>query len=103
MAAMPSGRVRLAFYERGKADQKPDYEVGMRYWANGVADDLQMDFTDFVMRGKLTDFERQAIWHEPALLVGKIVEIHALASSTHGKLREPRFIRVRHDKQEPDA
>lgn len=53
--------------------------------------------------GKLTDFERQAIWNEPAMLVGKIVEIHALASSTHGKLREPRFIRVRHDKQEPDA
>ena len=56
LAAMPSGRVRLAFYERDKAAQKPDYEVGMRYWANGVADDLQMDFTDFVMRGKLTDF-----------------------------------------------
>lgn len=53
--------------------------------------------------GKLTDFERQAIWNEPAMLIGKIVEIHALASSTHGKLREPRFIRVRHDKQEPDA
>lgn len=56
LAAMPSGRVRIAFYDREKGTQKPDYEVGMRYWANGVADDLQMDFTDFVMRGKLTEF-----------------------------------------------
>ena len=31
----------------------PDYEVGMRYWENGVADDLQMDFGDFIMRGAL--------------------------------------------------
>lgn len=56
LAAMPSGRVRIAFYDRANGAQKPDYEVGMRYWANGVADELQMDFTDFVMRGKLTEF-----------------------------------------------
>ena len=34
----------------------PDYEVGMRYFANGVADDLSMDFTDFVMHGTLSEF-----------------------------------------------
>ena len=28
----------------------------MKYWANGVSDELQMDFTDFVMRGKLSEF-----------------------------------------------
>jgi hypothetical protein len=27
----------------------PTYQVGMRYWENGVADNLQMDFGDFVM------------------------------------------------------
>ncbi len=55
LAALPSGRVRVAFYDRTKAAQNPDYEVGMRYWANGVADDLQMDFNDFVMQGKLSE------------------------------------------------
>lgn len=59
---MANGRVRIAFFDREKATGKdkmpgsPDYEVGMRYYANGVADDLQMDFTDFVMLGKLTEF-----------------------------------------------
>ena len=62
LAALPSGRVRVAFFDRNKPknDSKPagspDYEVGMKYWANGVADDLTMDFTDFIMLGKLTEF-----------------------------------------------
>ncbi len=57
LAKLPSGRVRIAFYKRGGGDQTPDYEVGMRYWANGVADDLNMDFGEFVMQGKLKQFE----------------------------------------------
>jgi hypothetical protein len=28
----------------------------MRYWSNGVADELAMNFGDFVMNGKLTEF-----------------------------------------------
>ena len=64
LAELPSGRVRVAFFDRmqsastgkGKVAGSPDYEVGMKYWANGVADDLQMDFSDFVMRGKLSEF-----------------------------------------------
>lgn len=62
---MPSGRVRIAFFDRitdagkPKADGSPDYEVSMKYWANGVADDLHMDFSDFVMQGKLREFVPQ--------------------------------------------
>jgi EipB-like len=62
LAALPSGRVRIAFFDRNKpsTDSKPagspDYEVGMKYYANGVADDLTMDFSDFVMLGKLSEF-----------------------------------------------
>ena len=62
LANLPSGRVRVAFFDRDKprTDSKPlgspDYEVGMKYWANGVADDLMMDFSDFVMSGKLSEF-----------------------------------------------
>ena len=57
LAALPSGRVRIAFYDRGGTSQKPDYEIGMKYWSNGVADDLLMDFSEFVMRGRLESFK----------------------------------------------
>ena len=63
---MAHGRVRIAFFDREKSTVKdkvpgsPDYEVGMKYYANGVADDLQMDFTDFVMLGKLAEFTMPA-------------------------------------------
>ena len=56
--------MRIAFFDRTKqATDKPtgspDYEVGMKYWANGVADDLHMDFSDFVMQGRLKEFSLQ--------------------------------------------
>ena len=56
LASLPSGRVHVAFFDRKATSQQPDYEVGMRYWQNGVADDLAMDFGDFVMNGKLAEF-----------------------------------------------
>jgi hypothetical protein len=57
LSALPSSRVRVAFFGREAAAQQPDYEVGMKYWANGIADNLQMDFGDFVMTGKITDLK----------------------------------------------
>ncbi len=59
IAALPSTRVRLAFFDRSKSSEVPTYQVGMRYWNNGVADNLQMDFGDFVMDAKLTDLTPQ--------------------------------------------
>jgi hypothetical protein len=56
LSRLDSGKVHLAFFDRDIAAQQPDYEVSMRYWANGVADDLAMDFGDFTMDGKLTEF-----------------------------------------------
>lgn len=62
---MANGKVRIAFFDRvqagdkSKPDGSPDYEVSMTYWANGVADDLHMDFTDFVMHGALKEFALQ--------------------------------------------
>ena len=56
MAELPSGRVRVAFFPRKQEAQQPDYEVGMRYWSNGVADALNMDFSDFAVNGKLATF-----------------------------------------------
>ncbi len=57
LAKLPSGRVHVAFYDHAARKALPDYEVGMRYWENGVADDLRMDFGDFVMDGKLTQLK----------------------------------------------
>jgi hypothetical protein len=57
LAKLPSGRVHISFFDRKKGSTMPDYSVGMRYFSNGVSDDLAMDFGDFVMKGGLDKFE----------------------------------------------
>jgi hypothetical protein len=59
LSALPSARVHLAFFERTPDATTPDYEVTMRYWENGIADSLKMDFGDFVMDAKLKDLALQ--------------------------------------------
>jgi hypothetical protein len=53
LAVLPSGHFHIAFFDREAQAQQPDYEVSMRYWSNGIADGLIMDFGDFAMDGKL--------------------------------------------------
>ncbi len=55
LAELPSTRVRLAFFDHDSKSEVPTDQVGMRYWENGVADNLQMDFGDFVMDAKLSE------------------------------------------------
>jgi hypothetical protein len=50
-----STRVRIAFFDHASGLPTPTYEVAMRYWENGVADSMLMDFEDFVMNAKLTE------------------------------------------------
>jgi hypothetical protein len=57
LTKLASGRIHISFFDRKKSSQTPDYAVGMRYFANGVSDDLAMDFGDFVMKGGLDKFE----------------------------------------------
>jgi hypothetical protein len=59
LSDLPSTRVRLAFFDRASKGEVPTYQVGMRYWENGVADNLQMDFGDFVMNAKMTELTPQ--------------------------------------------
>ncbi len=59
LSGLPSTRVRLAFFDRATHSEVPNYQVGMRYWDNGVADNLQMDFGDFVMDAKLSELTPQ--------------------------------------------
>lgn len=54
-----SARMRVAFFDRndtsGGGAAQPDYEVGLRYFANGVADELKMDFGEFVVDGQMQE------------------------------------------------
>jgi ATP-dependent DNA ligase len=50
--------------------------------------------------GKLTDEERLLYWDDPCAILGRVIEMHGLAESQHGMIREPRFIRFRDDKVE---
>lgn len=59
LAKLYSTRVRLAFFDQKGGGITPSYEVSIRYWENGVSDDLEMDFGDFVMRGKMREFAVQ--------------------------------------------
>lgn len=57
LAGNASGRVRIAFFERGAAGSgggaaQPEYEVGLRYYENGAADEIVMDFGEFSVTGQ---------------------------------------------------
>ena len=49
----------LSFFDHQETAITPSYEVGMRYWENGVADNMKMDFGDFIMDAKMTEFSLQ--------------------------------------------
>lgn len=60
LAQLGSARMRIAFFDRDPASggggaNAPDYEVGLRYYANGVADDLTMDFGEFSVEGRMQE------------------------------------------------
>jgi len=72
LADLGSARMRVAFFSRSPAgrggesrrDQQqgggastPDYEVSLRYFENGVADELKMDFGDFVVDGRMAELQ----------------------------------------------
>jgi DNA ligase-1 len=70
----------------------------------GRAGAIEVSFRGAALRCNAgTDAEREAWWANPALIVGKIVEIEAMGFSSEGLLREPRYKGIRHDKLEPDA
>lgn len=59
LAALGSARMRVAFFDRndtsGGGASASEYEVGMRYFENGVADELKMDFGEFVIDGRMEE------------------------------------------------
>jgi hypothetical protein len=53
LSAEPSSNVDIAFFQRKNSDQNPDFRTQMRYFDDGVATNLMLDFGDFIMSGKL--------------------------------------------------
>jgi hypothetical protein len=63
LSSLPYGRIHIAFFDRSQATETPSYEIGMQYFANGVAENLAMDFGNFLMDGKLDQFELRPASH----------------------------------------
>lgn len=62
LAPLGSARMRIAFFDREAQQQgggatTPSYEVSLRYWENGVADQMLMDFREFAVDGRMIKLE----------------------------------------------
>jgi hypothetical protein len=53
LARLASTDVDIAFYDRKNKDENPNFRSQMRYYEDGVATGILLDFGDFVMRGSL--------------------------------------------------
>jgi hypothetical protein len=50
--------MRFAFFDDSSVDGRPNYELGIHYFADGVADELRLDFGAYTVAGTLTKLER---------------------------------------------
>lgn len=59
LKGLGSARMRIAFFSKDNnaGANTPEYEVGLRYYANGVADEMNMDFGDFAMNAVMQKLE----------------------------------------------
>jgi hypothetical protein len=58
LAGLPSWRVRLAFYPlEDRESATPEYEQDLRIFANGVVDELILNYGDFVLGATLKELE----------------------------------------------
>lgn len=57
LLSAPSWHVQMAFFPRGSSDATPDYEVALRYYLNGVADEVVQSFGNFSLKGTLQKLE----------------------------------------------
>lgn len=55
LADVPSWRINLAFFAPEDSDGTPQSQQSVRYYANGVAGTLTLDYGDFVVRAELTE------------------------------------------------
>lgn len=55
LRGIPSWRVDLAFFATGEENAEPEQEQGLRLFANGVVDEMRLDYGDFVLDADLTE------------------------------------------------
>jgi hypothetical protein len=49
--------IRIAYFDATDPKPEPDYEVGLRLYDNGVADEFLLDYGDFTVKAKLERIE----------------------------------------------
>ena len=57
LLAGPSWSVQMAFFALAQESATPDYEISVRLYANGVIDEMLIDYGDFVMVAELALLE----------------------------------------------
>jgi outer membrane protein OmpA-like peptidoglycan-associated protein len=53
----PGWHVRLAFFPSESKSEEPDYELSMRLLDNGVSQNMELDYGDYVVRAELEQIE----------------------------------------------
>ncbi len=57
LSTLPSWRVSIAFFDDGDDSGTPDSTMAMRYWANGVASEMKIDFGEFGLLGTMGELQ----------------------------------------------
>jgi hypothetical protein len=57
LLAHPSWPSHMAFFKTGGKDGLPSYEISLRYFDNGIADDVIEDYGNFTVRSTLSKLE----------------------------------------------
>lgn len=57
MNAEPSWRLQLAFFDIKDQTGSPEQEQALRIFANGVVDELELDYGDFVVKARLRELK----------------------------------------------
>ncbi|NIA70265.1 DUF1849 family protein [Pelagibius litoralis] len=57
LSQVPSWRLNLAFYGPDESKAEPEQEQGLRLFANGVVDEMRLDYGDFVLNADLSAVE----------------------------------------------
>jgi DNA ligase-1 len=86
-------KVVEVFPERGEKTGKNTCALGLQ-WAKGTVQRVATG---------LKQAQVDAFVAAPSQIVGKIVEVEAMGYTSDGFLREPRFVRIRDDKDTPDV
>ncbi|MZR31107.1 EipB family protein [Sneathiella litorea] len=47
--------LQISFFDLSQQQTEPDYKVGMKIFGNGIATDLQLEYSDFTLRGEVAE------------------------------------------------